>query len=380
MTKKILYIRNFPNEVDPTKYNLQEIGFGSALVRLGYNCDVVYFSEKKGLPKETIYEFNKRKLSLFRLKGINMFNQGIYPSILKREFLDQYDFIITTEYSQVMTFFLAITAKAPLLLYHGPYRDPLRMNFLHKIYDYICLKTINKKVEKIFTKSDLAKQYLKDKGFNNIRTIGVGLNNSNFENANTESNEVKKLTGELEVSKAKVLLYVGNIDENKNIRFLYNVFLKIRQKESNSKLIIVGKGQESYTHKLNTLADELGISNDVIHLSEVKQSDLPNIYKIADLFFLPSKYDIFGMVLLESMYFGVPVLSSYNGGASTMIENKINGYILNEFDVDKWAETALNVMGNKELSLTLSNNAKKTIENEYLWDELAKVFIEELSP
>ena len=100
------------------------------------------------------------------------------------------------------------------------------------------------------------------------------------------------------------------------------------------------------------------------------------IYQRTDMFVFTSNYEIFGMVLLEAMYFGLPVISSMNGGASTLIGNGKNGYMMEQFDVSSWAENILEVVKDDELRSRLGKNAKNTIEKRFLWDRLADQFIQ----
>nr|WP_279401007.1 glycosyltransferase [Priestia megaterium] len=85
------------------------------------------------------------------------------------------------------------------------------------------------------------------------------------------------------------------------------------------------------------------------------------------------------MVLLEAMYFGVPAITSDNGGSSTLIENADNGFIIKEFDEVLWSETILNVIENKQLSQMISNNAELTIKNNFTWNSIVDKFLSEIS-
>lgn len=62
----------------------------------------------------------------------------------------------------------------------------------------------------------------------------------------------------------------------------------------------------------------------------MEQKYLSGVYNLADFFLLPTEYEIFGMVLLEAMYYKTVVLTTDNGGSSTLIDNGRNGYILKD--------------------------------------------------
>ena len=88
----------------------------------------------------------------------------------------------------------------------------------------------------------------------------------------------------------------------------------------------------------------------------------------------PTNYDIFGMVLLEAMFYGMIVFSSVNGGSSTLIKDGFNGIELESFDKELWVRRILEVL-NKEDKQMIGMNAASTIKNEFLWSALADNFI-----
>ena len=116
----------------------------------------------------------------------------------------------------------------------------------------------------------------------------------------------------------------------------------------------------------------------IIYFQSIKQSEIANIYKMCDMFIFPSKYEIFGMVLLEAMNFGLPVISSYNGGSSTIIENEINGMIVNNFDVNEWAYTIKKVLEDTDLQKKLRLNAQRTASKDFGWENITKKILDRL--
>lgn len=92
------------------------------------------------------------------------------------------------------------------------------------------------------------------------------------------------------------------------------------------------------------------------------------------MFVLPTKYEIFGMVILEAMFFGLPVVTTLNGGSSTLIDNEKNGFI-KEFNVKEWEKSIIDIIDNEDYKAKIGTEARKKIVNEYTWKVLSKKFI-----
>ena len=96
------------------------------------------------------------------------------------------------------------------------------------------------------------------------------------------------------------------------------------------------------------------------------------MYKQADFFLLPTEYEIFGMVLLEAMYYGNVVLTTRNGGSSTLIQNSTNGFVFDTKDAKQWANAILNLSAEKKANI--QQNAHEKIADSFTWDKLAGEF------
>lgn len=372
--KKILYVRNGPYKVNANSYNLQEIGFCKALCKQGYDCDIVYYSDIDKDEKIYVDEYNRTRIKLLWRKGYKVLRTGIYPSLLKKEFVNQYDLIITTEYSQIMSL-LWTMYKPKVVLYNGPYYNMFKIPFTEKIYDLLFVKTLNKRLYKIFTKSDLSKKYLEKKGFENVETLGVGLDTGIFENVENPSEEVKELIEYMKNNKC--LLYVGSLIDRKNFRFSLKVFEKVNKENPEIKMVIIGSGKKQYVEKSFEFIDKEIVKN-IILIDKIDNKSLKYIYKEAKVFILPSKLEIFGMVLLEAMYFGVPSVTSLNGGSSTLINNKINGVIIDNFSDNIWKMEIMKILEDKDYSNILRWNSSNTIKSNYLWKMISEKLIESI--
>lgn len=370
MIRKILYVRNGPYKVNPNLYNLQEIGFCKVLCNKGFDCDIVYYSNEN--KDECIYENKGKKINLLWRKGYKILRTGVYPVLLKKSFVNKYDLIITTEYSQIMSL-LWTMFKSKVVLYNGPYYNLFKIPIMEKIYDYFFVDKLNNNLHKIFTKSRLSKEYLEKKGFNNVDVLGVGLDTTVFENGVEKSEEVTRLVKFMEYNKC--ILYVGSLDERKNFRFILQVFEQVNKESPSTKLVIIGQGKDKYVDEsFNLISKET--CGDILHIKKIENRYLQFIYKKAEVFLLPSKLEIFGMVLLEAMYFGVPSVTSINGGSTTLIENKQNGIIIKEFDANKWANEILKLLQNETYRSNIGKNARNTIINNFTWEKISKKFLE----
>lgn len=365
---RILYLRNFASKVNPDSYNLQEIGFGKALIRKGHDCDIVYYVPKEDESVQVVDQADGHTLRILWMKGLKVLSNSIYRRILRKPFLDQYDLIITTEYNQIMSYMLAKLCPEKLVLYHGPYSDNNNL-LVRRAYDVVCLPKMKRNMKYNFVKSDLAKQFLADKGFANVHTLGVGLDRDNI-NMRREPNPV--LEEKLECLKdKKVLLYIGVLEERRNILFLLQVFNALKSRlEEDIALLIVGDGKPEDTGRYFEFSRNHQLDGHILHLPKVAQQDLWQIYEASDVMVFPTNYDIFGMVLMESMYFRVPVISSVNGGASTLIKDNFNGIIIEQFDEELWAEASGRLLSDEILHKRLQTEAYNTI-SAVTWDQIA---------
>lgn len=224
------------------------------------------------------------------------------------------------------------------------------------------------------TKSKLAQEFLGSKGIkaSNVKTIGVGIDTQMLSNGKTECSEPLFL--EMCKDEKVKLLYIGRFEERRNIPFIFDIFAEILKKSVNATLYMIGTGDKDYTEKCWKHATELGIRENIVYQEKMEQKYLSDVYNLADFFLLPTKYEIFGMVLLEAMYYKTVVLTTDNGGSSTLIDNGRNGYILQDENASKWANVVSEVTSEKMNAV--KEAAHDTIADQYTWDKLADSFME----
>lgn len=376
---KILIIRNYPSYLDVKNntYNIQEVGLAKALVRKNNICDIIFWTNKEEEDVEIPVD-NCGSVKVFYRKGKTFLKNTVYTDC--EELFSKYDVLQPCEYNQIQSWLLARKFPNKTVIYHGPYYSAFnkRYNLMCKLFDTVFLKAYIKQESKFIVKSKMAKEFLNQKGIQNenIYVAGVGLDAQMLSNNEMICKEELYTKMKQDESELK-LLYIGRFEERRNLFFIMDVFAKVHQSNPKSHLYLIGTGNEEYIHNVFTYAETLGIRADISWEARMEQKYLSNIYQLADFFLLPTEYDIFGMVLLEAMYYKSVVLTTRNGGSSTLIQDGINGFILDEKDTAKWSECILNTSRNKPLMRRIEENASNLIQHEFTWDSLAEHFIVE---
>lgn len=374
---KILIIRNYPSYLDVKNniYNIQEVGLAKALVRRNNTCDIVFWTDKEEEDVEIPVD-NCGSVHVFYRKGKTLLKNTVYTGC--KELFAKYDVLQPCEYNQMQAWLLAKKYPNKTVIYHGPYYSAFnkRYNLMCKVFDAVFLKTYIRQGSKFIVKSKMAEEFLNQKGIHsdNICVAGVGLDAQMLSNGNNVCEEKLYIKMQQDESELK-LLYVGRFEERRNLFFILDVFAKVHLENSKSRLYLIGTGDKAYIHNVFKYAETLGIRDDISWQERMEQKYLSNIYQLADFFLLPTEYDIFGMVLLEAMYYKAVVLTTRNGGSSTLIQDGKNGYILEAEDATKWSKCILSTSQNRPLMKQIEDNASNIIKHEFTWDSLAERFM-----
>jgi N-acetyl-alpha-D-glucosaminyl L-malate synthase BshA len=156
-------------------------------------------------------------------------------------------------------------------------------------------------------------------------------------------------------SNERIITHISNFRKVKRIPDVIKIFNKI-QMEIPSKLMMVGDGPER--EKAELLCRELGIQDKVIFFGNSNEID--KILCFTDLFLLPSQTESFGLVALEAMSCGVPVISSNSGGLPEVNFEGISGYLSAVGDIDAMASNALRILTDDAVLLSFKTRALET--------------------
>lgn len=152
------------------------------------------------------------------------------------------------------------------------------------------------------------------------------------------------------------LVYVGRVAHEKNIGFLLEVVNQVRRTVPEVLLVVAGEGPAR--EALQRRVDQLQLSANVVFIGYLQRGQpLWDCYAAGDAFVFASKTETQGLVLLEALALGVPVISTAELGTSDVLKD-CGGAVLAEDNVDDFTAKTLGVLNNRELRLALGARAR----------------------
>ncbi len=316
-------------------------------------------------PRYSIYKKQKNEENISRLVSIRVnkaynYRLAVYIPIKTFIKLLRTDFDIIHGHSNgsisLMGLFMAKIKRVPFVYtYHTMIQD-----YSHYILRGLFSPSIIRKISRvtcnlcdvIIAPSEKAKNELINQKIKKpVIVVPYGIETKNF--------QIKKsdfLRKKLGIARnAKILLYAGRLGREKSVDFLIYAFNIILKSNSRTHFVIIGKGPE-YTY-LKSLSERLKIDKNVYFLGAIEPKNMPIIYKSADIFVFSSKTETQGLVVLEAMASGLPVVAVKDSPIENVIRNKESGVLVDN-DVVQFAEEVIKLLKNKKERERLGKNAR----------------------
>ena len=174
--------------------------------------------------------------------------------------------------------------------------------------------------------------------------------------------EPKKQEREIKKKKKTIILYIGQLIERKGIKDLIKAIEILKSKIANIVLLLVGDGimkSEILNYlKKNQLEDTVRV------MGNIKYNSLPEIYHLANIFVLPSREEVWGLVINEAMACGLPVITSNKTGASDdLVKQGENGFIFPARNYHILAQYLKTVIENPILARKMGENSSRLIKS-----------------
>jgi glycosyltransferase involved in cell wall biosynthesis len=358
------YISSTP---DINSYQSQQINLAVELAKSGVSVDIITLKRK---PDDSEKEVIRPGVSIYRLpllsrwleKHLRQPFMRNLSALLKKK---QYYIIQSSEDFSLVTLiaaFYALLNKSRFVIYQGiyGYSSKRSIRLMMKLYDAFAGWLLRKVCWRVVCKTNASQQYMLKKGYRDIRVIPIGVNTSLF--------YPDKRWGKDHFE----ILCVGKLIELKNYPLILETFYHLCKFNPRVRLTIIGTGP--CKSQILNLIEEKRLAKRVSLIEKVPNNIIRRYYSKADLFLLFSKVEIFGMVILEAMACGCPVVATPIPGALDVIVDGENGLMIRDADPAVIAKRIDSVLRNNALLSSMKKKAFETATEKYSWQHIARQY------
>ncbi len=347
----------------------QVLDLSNELIKNGHKVSV-YCSDSTRLKKRIQQKKDKLgKIKIRRFKTWFSFSQfyKIYPGLFFNLLKTNFDVLHVHGFRKFEVYASLIAAKLKrkriVVTTHNPFVTKSRsriLQFFVKLHDLTFGKIFSGFIDKVICLTPSEIPYLKKFNIKKDRIIVIpnGITKSAFIKGNKQA-FIKNF--KIPIDKYKyTVLFLGRLNSVKGLENL-----EIAVKQLSNTLFIFAGPDDNASAKYKKLYKS---SVNVIFTGPIKHENTINAYATADLFLYPSKHEAFGVVLLESMAQGVPVITTNVGGPSDIVKENF-GILLDPQDQWGWMININNLLKNSRIRKQKGINAKKEAKK-YLWKNL----------
>ena len=257
---------------------------------------------------------------------------------------------------------------------------------VHLFYSYdssdkfLVRRFINRTIEKIrlsfadliIASSEYSKREIVSVGINPnlVHVLSPGLDREKFSILSSSG----KSDGE-DSKRSKKILCVGNYISRKGIIYLIEAFSQIQRRDFTLHLVGNRKNNSSYYNQLNNAVKKLKLTECVVFHDGSDQENLKQLYASADIFVLPSFKETFGIVFLEAMHYGLPIITTNVSAMPELIESGKNGFLVPPGDSQALAKAISILIENPDLIEKMGETGRKKVATSYYWEQTGFKFL-----
>ena len=250
---------------------------------------------------------------------------------------------------------------------HGALPRIIEKQRLKKLYDWVWGYKILRDASKVIALTNTEVEQYKMMGVDEgkIEIVPNGIDLSGYENL-PERGEFRKkyLIREDE----KIILYLGRIHKIKGIDLLVKAFADLIKELDNVRLVIAGP-DDGFLSTLKGQIEDLKIGDRILFTGPLYERDKLEAYVDADVYVLPSVYEIFGITVLEACACGTPVIVTDRCGIADFVDKV--GYVV-EYDVVQLRAAIFKILSDEGLKRRFGEEGEKLVRNEFDWSAIIK--------
>jgi glycogen(starch) synthase len=169
---------------------------------------------------------------------------------------------------------------------------------------------------------------------------------------------------------SRMIFFVGRLVYEKGVQTVIEAMPKVLEEFPDLRFLVAGTGP--HVRALQVMIDEFGMSEKIKLLGFVEADKLVKFYKCADITVVPSIYEPFGMVVLEAMVAGCPVIVADTGGLKEIVVHEETGLCFKPNDPESLAQAMIRVLRDESLAQQLTSDAHRFIGEKYNWERIAR--------
>ncbi len=223
-----------------------------------------------------------------------------------------------------------------------------------------------KGTDKIITVSTKLKNIVKDEPFPSKITV---INNG-IDLKDCKPVQVENLKPELKLTEELKIVSVSNLKKTKGLDLNLQALSRLIPKYPELKYYIVGDGEERQS--LESLVAELDLRKQVVFLGKLAHPEAMSQIAQGDIFCLPSWQEGFGVVYLEAMAQGVPVIGVRGEGIEDVIIHGQNGLLVRPQNVEDIVQALDSLLSSPEYAKSLAKAGRNTVTNGFTWSHNAR--------
>jgi glycosyltransferase involved in cell wall biosynthesis len=287
----------------------------------------------------------------------SLFFHTLFITIFKRVTVINAHWLVPQGFVGVLVKFL--TGRKLVITIHGG--DVLSLNggimrkikrFTLRHADVVC---VNSSVTKAACLSLYQRDYV---------VIPMGIDAERFATATASATFQKKYKlGDF------TLLFVGRLSKEKGTEYLLQAMKQLQASGHKIKALIVGSGP--LEADLKKYIGDNALEKSIVMAGWVDSSELPSYYKMASVMVGPSIFEAQGLVFLEALAAGLPVITTNAGGTKDFVKNGVNGFLVDIRSPEQLVDKITTLYTDRALLQTMSQTAPHSIREKYSWKAVA---------
>ncbi len=371
---RLAIVRTSSSPVNRHFYNVQELGLARSLTRHGFAVDIYSAERSSRRPRSEEVPVDHGVVHLYywpvwiALPHHHCLLAGLDEHILN----ENYDIVQIQDSYSIASAQLAFQLRhfnGPIVLQQGVYLHPVRWKRWVQVGFEATMGSFLRTARPVcLAKTAEAAKYLVRFGYERPTLLPIGFDDAVFRKRGCSNSTRSALDIQ---PQDLLLLYVGRIERRRNPGVLIQVCKRLRDKGIPAHLVIAGEGTLEQESK--QMAIEYQLTSAIHFVGCVPQADLSSYYRSADFLVHASHHEIVGMVFLEALYHGLPVITSDTPGARSIITQAVDGYIVQSLSVAEWTTLIQELWANPLARQQLSEMAQKKAGT-FMWESLASSY------